>query len=95
MGDRQASLRFVARFNNGSDELTRLKAQTTGTAVIKLQYDADNSLEFTYHRVSFQAAEIGDADGIVTVSVDCLPQYHNVNGILTAVAKCGVDEICG
>jgi hypothetical protein len=94
IGDRQASLKFVARFANGSDELTKLKAQTTGTAVLALSYDVNHSLQLTFHQVSFQAAEIGDADGIVTVSVDCLPQYHAVNGILSAAAKCTVDEIC-
>ena len=76
-GNRQGTLRFTARFENGSTELTKLKNQTTGTAVISLTYDANNSLEITWHKVSFATAEVGETDGIVS-----------------AVAKCGVDNIC-
>ena len=90
----QGNLRFVARFENGSAEYTKLKAQTTGTAVIALAYDANNSLEITWQKVAFSAAEIGETDGIVTVAVECLPMYDATNGIISAVAKCGVDAIC-
>ena len=31
---------------------------------------------------------------IVTVAVECLPMYDSTNGIISAVAKCGVDSIC-
>jgi len=37
-------------FENGSTELTKLKGQTTGTAVLSLTYDANNSLEITGRR---------------------------------------------
>jgi hypothetical protein len=91
-GNRQFSLKFVARFVNGSDELTKLKNQTSGTAVITLTYDANNSLEVTFTKVSFSMAEVVDTDGRVTVSVECAPMYQA--GIISAVAKCGVDGIC-
>jgi hypothetical protein len=94
-GKRQGTLKFVARFENGSSELTKLKSQTTGTAVISLAYDAANSLEITWHKVSFATAEVGETDGIVTVAVECLPMWDATNGIVSAVAKCGVDSICG
>ncbi len=93
-GNREFGLKFVARFVNGSDELTKLKAQTTGTAVLTLTYDANNALTITFHQVSFSVADVVDTDGRVTVSVECAPQYHTTNGILTAVAKCSVDAIC-
>ena len=93
-GNRQGTLRFTARFESGSTELTKLKNQTIGTAVISLAYDANNSLEITWHKVSFATAEVGETDGIVTVAVECLPMYDNTNGIVSAVAKCGVDNIC-
>jgi hypothetical protein len=93
-GNRQGTLRFTARFESGSTELTKLKNQTAGTAVISLTYDANNSLEITWHKVSFATAEVGETDGIVTVSVECLPMYDATNGIVSAVAKCGVDNIC-
>jgi len=91
-GNRQFNLKFVARFVNGSDELTKLKNQTSGTAVITLTYDANNSLEVTFAKVSFSMAEVVDTDGRVTVSVECAPMYQA--GIISAVAKCGVDGIC-
>ena len=93
-GNRQGNLKFVARFENGSSEYTKLKAQTTGTAVIDLQYDANNSLQMTWQKVSYSAVELGETDGILTVAVDCLPLYDSTNGIVAAVAKCGVDGIC-
>lgn len=93
-GKRQGTLRFTARFENGSTELTKLKSQTTGTAVITLTYDANNSLQITWEKVSFATAEVGETDGIVTVAVECLPMYDSTNGIISAVAKCGIDSIC-
>lgn len=93
-GNRQGTLRFTARFENGSTELTKLKNQTTGTAVLSLTYDANNSLEITWHKVSFSTAEVGETDGIVTVAVECLPMFDAANGIVSAIAKCGVDNIC-
>jgi hypothetical protein len=38
---------------------------------ISLAYDTNNSLEITWHKVSFGAVEVGETDGIVTVSVEC------------------------
>ncbi len=93
-GKRQGTLKFVARFENGSTELTKLKSQSTGTADISLTYDVNNSLELTWHKVSFSAVEVGETDGIVTVAVECLPMWDTTNGIVSAVAKCGVDNIC-
>lgn len=92
-GNRQGTLKFVARFENGSSELTKLRSQTNGTATIGLSYDANNSLDITWQKVSFATAEVGETDGIVTVSVDCLPMWHETNGIVSAVAKCGIDNI--
>jgi hypothetical protein len=92
-GNRQGTMRFTARFENGSSELTKLKQQTTGTAVISLSYDANNSLDLTWQKVSFATAEVGETDGIVTVAVECLPMWDATNGIVSAVAKCGVDNI--
>ncbi|MDX2150915.1 MAG: hypothetical protein SFV54_09285 [Bryobacteraceae bacterium] len=92
--NRQGTLKFVARFENGSTELTKLKNQSTGTAVISLTYDSNNSLDITWQKVSFAMAEVGETDGIVTVSVECLPMYDSTNGIVSAVSKCTVDNIC-
>ena len=93
-GNRVGNLKFVARFMNGSDEYTKLKAQTTGTAVVTLAYDVTNSLQLTWQQISYSVVEIAETDQILTVAVECLPMYHTTNGILTAVGKCAVDGIC-
>ena len=93
-GNRQGNLRFVARFMNGSDEYTKLKAQTSGTAVVTLAFDTNNSLQLTWQKITYSVVEIAETDQILTVAVDCLPMYDSTNGILTAVGKCGVDNIC-
>ncbi len=93
-GNRQGNLRFVARFENGSTEYAKLKAQTSGTAVITLAYDTNNSLQLTWQKVTYSVVEIAETDQILTVAVDCLPMYDSANGILTAVAKCGADGLC-
>ena len=71
-----------------------LKAQTTGTATMLLQFDENNSLAITWQKVSFSTAEVGETDQFVTVAVECTPIYDATNGIITAVAKCNVDGIC-
>jgi hypothetical protein len=93
-GNRQGNLRFAARFENGSSEYTKLKAQTSGTAVVTLAYDVNNSLQLTWQKITYSVVEIAETDQILTVAVDCLPMYDSTNGILTAVGKCGVDSIC-
>lgn len=93
VGDRECALSFVSRFAYGSTELAKLKAQTEGTAVVSLSYDANNSLGLTYQRLQFAVVELGDTDGIITVQVTCTPLMHSDNGLLTAVAKCNTDGI--
>ena len=97
-GDREASLKFVARFEHGSTELTKLRNQTTGTAVVSLQGEQISgtdyhSMSVTFHKVAFRTAVVGDTDGIVTVEVECQPLWDATNGLLTAVAKTTQDNI--
>jgi len=93
-GNRAGNLKFVARFMNGSDEYTKLKAQTSGMAVVTLAYDTSNSLQLTWQKITYSVVEIAETDQILTVAVECLPMYDSANGILTAVGKCAVDGIC-
>ncbi len=58
-----------------------------------LTYDTNNKLTVTFHRISFSMVEIGETDGLVTVSVECQPQYDSVNGVISAVAQCNTDGI--
>lgn len=92
-GDREATLSFVARFNAGSTELTKVQNLSTGSATINLAFDANNAGTITFHQVGFRQATVGDTDGIVHVQVECSPQYHASNGLLTMVAKCNVDNV--
>jgi len=93
VGNRTLGLKFTARFENGSTELTKVTNQTEGTAVLTLTYDANNSLALTFHRIVFGAAEFSDVDGLLTVNVDANCLYHSTNGLLEAVAKCNTDNI--
>ena len=93
VGNREASLRFTARFDETSLEYTKLKAQTEGTAVITLTYDTNHSMTMTYQRVQFGAVERGGQNGIVTVDVTCVPLYHSTNGIFSSVIGTTLDGI--
>lgn len=92
-GDRAATLKFTARFENGSTELTKLLAQTSGTAVLTLTHDAHNSLQITWQKITFSVAEVNDTSGLVTVAVECDIIYDPTNGLITAVAACNTDGI--
>jgi hypothetical protein len=94
IGDRAHGFSYIARFVNGSSELTKLRALTTGTAVITFTKDANNSLQITEQKLGFRVAELGETNGIVTVGVTASPMYDSTNGLVTVVAKCGVDGIC-
>jgi hypothetical protein len=92
-GNRVGTLKFVARFDNTSAEYTKLKAQTSGTAVMTLSFDTNNSLQLTWQKMIFNNVEITETDQFATVAVECTPIYDSTNGLLTAVAKCGIDAI--
>ena len=63
-GNRAGALKFTARFDSTSTEYAKLKAQTSGTAMITLTFDANNSLQITWQKVTFAMAEIGETDQI-------------------------------
>lgn len=93
IGKRQPTFSFTARLKNNSPEYAALIAQTTGTAVITFTYDSTHTVTFTWQRVSYQAVQRGNANGIVTVNVTVAPQFHPTNGILTVTGKCGISDI--
>jgi hypothetical protein len=100
-GDRACAFGFVARFANGSAEITKLKNQTEGTVVLSVEGaeiipgspGVNHGLTITLHRVRIQSAVIGDAEGIVTVAVTCLPLTHVNNGYCTVEVITDLDEI--
>ena len=94
-GTRVPTLTFVTRLQSGSLEWTKLKALTTGTAIITQMFNANETYTATFHQVGFKVLEKGDTDGIITAAVTCSPQYHATNGILTVAATTAIDEING
>lgn len=89
-GNRALTMRFVARFVEGSSELTKLRAQTTGVATLSLQGAQISTIYYhamavTFQKVAFKSAVIGNTDGIVTVSVEVTPLTHPSNGLVSCV----------
>lgn len=93
-GKRTPSLSIVGRFDKDSTERAKLASQSTGTAVITLSNDANNSIELTFEKVSYKKAVIGESGDWVTVQIEVQPQMHSSNGLLTVVGKCDIDAIC-
>ena len=93
IGARVPSFTCTTRLVNGSDEYAKLVAQTTGTAVLSVNNDANNSAQWTWQQISYQVVENTAADGIVAVTVTVAPQYNVTNGVLTFVGKCGITGI--
>jgi hypothetical protein len=93
MGLRGCSFTFKARLDRNSTEYTKLLAQTTGTAVLNVQFDADNSAQWTFHKISYAAVDNGDEGGIASVSVVVMPQKHPTDGLLTFVGTTGISGI--
>lgn len=93
IGARVPSFKFTARLLYGSTEYNTLIAQTTGTAILSVQHDANNSVSFAFQQMAFQAVENGEGDGIVTVVVTGAPEYNSTNGILTVTALCSIAGI--
>ena len=93
IGARTPTFQFTARLLSTSDEYTKLIAQTTGTAVLKVQFDSTHYVQFTFEKVAFQKVVNTEADGIVAVTVDVLPMFDATNGLISIEAKCGVSGI--
>lgn len=92
IGARVPILSFSALLTNASDEYTKLIGSTTGTCVITQTYDAASTYTATFAKVGYSVIDIGDADGLSVVNVECIPMYSA--GVLTVVAKSLVDHIC-
>jgi len=97
-GNRALTMRFVARFENGSSELATLTAQSFGTAVLTLtganiSGAYNHSLSVTLQKTTFRSAIVGNTDGIVTVAVDIVPLKDPSNGLITCVITTNRDLI--
>jgi len=94
IGARAPSFQFTTRLLSGSPEYTTLVAQTTGTAVLTVQHDANNSVTFTFPQMAFQVVENTETDGIVAITVTGAPQYNNTSNTVFSVAtNCAIGGI--
>jgi len=93
IGARVPSFQITVRLLSGSTEYAALTGQTTGTAVLTVQYDANNTVTFTFQKMAFQMVENTEADGIVAVTITGAPQYDATNGVLTITSKCSIGAI--
>lgn len=69
-GKRQLKASFKARFVAGSDEFTKMTAQTAGTFVAGLSGANSTSATITMPQIKFKTTKLDNSDGIVTVMVD-------------------------
>ena len=94
IGARVPTFQFTARLLAASPEYTTLINQTTGTAVLTVSYDSDNTVTFTFPKMAFQVVENTEADGIVAVSVTGAPEYDSVTStVMSVVTKCAITGI--
>ncbi len=94
IGARVPTFQFTARLLSGSTEYNTLVAQTTGTATLSVQHDANNSVSFSFPQMAFQVVENAEADGIVAVTVTGAPQYNTTqNTVISVTTKCGIGTI--
>ena len=94
IGARVPTFQFTARLLSGSTEYTTLVNQTTGTATLSVQHDANNSVSFTFPQMAFQVVENAEADGIVACTVTGAPQFNTAqNTVISVVTKCGIGSI--
>lgn len=96
-GDPQVTGRYTALFENGSTELDDFLAQTEGTGQITIQGaamgTAYHKLDINLHRIVTQNVQIGDQNGLVSITADIAFLEHSSNGVLTWDAQCLKDEI--
>ena len=59
-----------------------------------LTYGSNDTFTGTWQQMAFKVVEIGDVDGIVTVSVTGEPMYNSTNGIFSAVILSTTGHIC-
>lgn len=93
IGTRSLAFNFVVRAVHGSTEYTTLMNQSTGTAVLTVQHDANNEVTFTLQQVTFEAVELGEVDGLVTFNITSAPMYNATNGLITVTTKTDLGNI--
>jgi hypothetical protein len=97
IGARASTFTFTARLLKNSTEYNLLIAQTTGTAVITVSFDATHTVTFDYPMVQYETVVNGEQDGIVSVTVNVAtksdPAATPASPPLKVTAQCGITGI--
>ncbi len=93
IGNRVPSFTFTAFLTKDSTEYTKLAAQTTGTAVVTLTFDATHFCTWTWESVSFERREVVQEEGLVAVTITVAPKFDPTNGVVIFTSKNGVADI--
>lgn len=94
-GSRVPMLNFSAFLQADSTEYAKLIAQITGTASLKLQYDATHYVQWDFPSVSYSGVTRGQEEGIVSVNVEVAPKYDAATSkVLTVTSKNALTDIC-
>jgi hypothetical protein len=88
-GSRVPRFEFTTRLVSGSPEYAALIAQTTGTAVLTVAFDATHTVTFTFASISYEVVENNQTEGIVSCRVVVAPKWSGT-AVLTVTGKCGV-----
>jgi len=99
-GKRAVTLRFVARIKADSAELTKLKAQTEGTAALTvvgplIAGSTYHKLEINFPRIRFASVRQENADNVQTVAVDCTVLYDATDGPIEVLVTNEIETLAG
>jgi hypothetical protein len=93
IGPRVSSLQFSARLLATSTEYALLVAQTAGSTVLSVAYDANNMVTYTFPQLAYSTIKNGETDGLVDVTITGTPEYATSGGVFSAVCKMGLTGI--
>jgi hypothetical protein len=94
-GTRKLTASFTSRFQNGSTELTKLTAQTVGTAVLGLAGATGYNALMEFAQVTFKTAKVANENGIVTVKTDLSAQFDGTALSTGGLIKMTVNNTLG
>jgi hypothetical protein len=90
---RMGRLSVSADFVGVTAEVAKVRAATEGTAEFGLTASATRSWITTLHRIRLGEYNFEEDERGINVTFDIPLLWHSSNGLLTTVAKCGVDNI--
>lgn len=99
IGERSCAASVTVFLTKDSLEYAKLVAQTEGTAVITLTFDATHFITWTFPRIRFATVEKTNEQGLAAVTVNLMPLFDETvvggleNTVVIVTAKCGIADI--